>query len=394
MLNRQNRRLSILTGVAVAAALAVTWPAATAAAALAGHGSAGGVTAHWSTTGPLTTAQLSAYQARPRPLYVAFGDSLTTGFSIPACHENRDLSPWGCIGASTNAPPPALPYPDKVATALGYSWTDLPSAYRATAPNPPPYDLDRVGIWGYTAAQAYTDFKKGHNQVGPWEPQFTAVMHAHDLVTGELGINDLQFSNVQTWLVTYLSSGSLGVRQRAQIMLNGISVQLHTMFQSMRFAHSHGATAVVTLVYNPYSATGIGCGPVHNIAQAITDTLDSRLAELAHTYGVLIADFRPAFIGHAAGDHDHYTFGTNCSVFKGLWDLCPAWLCGGGGVQQLAADFDPHPNNKGTTAMADAILKVLRSSGAIARLLAAAPRPATEPGNKLLDSLARNGKRP
>jgi len=118
----------------------------------------------------------------------------------------------------------------------------------------------------------------------------------------------------------------------------------------------NGAKVVVTLIYNPY-ADKADCHTVHLGANELVNTLDTELQKRANDDGLTTADFRPAFIGHAAGDSDHYTFGTQCYAVRALWDLKPSWLPL---KSSLAADFDPHPNDKGTTAMANTILEALK----------------------------------
>ena len=68
-----------------------------------------GGTAYFSLENDLSSAQLVAREGHLATLkYVAFGDSLTTGFSIPKCDSDRKDSPWGCF---KNQPPPATPLP-------------------------------------------------------------------------------------------------------------------------------------------------------------------------------------------------------------------------------------------------------------------------------------------
>jgi lysophospholipase L1-like esterase len=296
------------------------------------------------------------------PVYVAFGDSLTTGFSIPTCKENRDQSPWGCNSAN----PPATPYPDRVAAALGYTFKDDPAFYRQFFPSPgfPPLDLDRVGIWGYQAQEAAKAKAAGKNAKGPWKPQLLAVEQAHGLVTGALGINDLHFSDVGFWVGKYLRDPRGNrVRDAARQLIADRKGDFDAMFASLAVAkNDRHAKVVVTLIYNPYDNGRLDCKGLRDVGRIITDELDAELARRASAAGLLIADFRPGFLGHGAGNGGNsFVFGTDCSAEKAISEKVPSWVpfLGGGGNNAIKQEFDPHPNNQGTDAMAQAILKVV-----------------------------------
>jgi hypothetical protein len=74
------------------------------------------------------------------------------------------------------------------------------------------------------------------------------------------------------------------------------------------------------------------------------------------------------FLGHGAGQGaNSFVWGTDCSIKKALSEAVPSWVpvCAfsvcihpfsGGGFKAIKQEYDPHPNNAGTTAMADAIL--------------------------------------
>jgi lysophospholipase L1-like esterase len=297
--------------------------------------------------------------------YVAFGDSLTTGYSIPTCKANLGTSPWNCNGTR-----PATPYADKVAKALGYSYSDDPSVYLSAAPNLPAVQLARVGIWGYTAQQAASDYTKSKDSSGPWDTQLDAITKAHSLVTGELGVNDLHFSDVGSWSKPMLEDSELGtnrVTTDAQNILKSkaVSSALDTLFAKLKIAKANGARVVITLVYNPYGSNFFHpCHPLHDGAAELVNALDSVLKARAIADGLLVADFRPAFNGHGAGDSNPYTFGADCSIGSALWDWVPTWLGNNRSVnaanKNVDAKFDPHPNDLGTSAMATAILEALK----------------------------------
>ena len=114
--------------------------------------------------------------------YVAFGDSLTTGYSISACTgvDDRVASPWGCDVSSA----PAVPYPDRRRGGPRPLLFGLDGAVSSKHADLPVLGLDRVGIWGYTAAAASTALLDGHDAQGPWTPQLEAIRAAGKLVTG------------------------------------------------------------------------------------------------------------------------------------------------------------------------------------------------------------------
>lgn len=296
--------------------------------------------------------------------YVAFGDSLTTGYSIPTCKSNLSTSPWLCNGNR-----PATPYPDKVAQALGYSYSDNPAVYLKAAPDLPAVQLARVGIWGNTVQQAVKDYNQGKDSSGPWDTQLDAITKAHSLVTGELGVDDLHFDNIAFWAPKMIEDFELGtnkVTTAAQNILNSkaVSSAMDTLFAKLEIAKANGATVVITLVYNPYGSNFFHpCLPLHDGAAELVNALDAVLKARALHDGFLVADFRTAFKGHGAGDSDPYTFGTDCSIASALWDWVPTWLGNNHNAtaanNKVEAKFDPHPNNQGTSAMATAILEVL-----------------------------------
>jgi len=300
---------------------------------------------------PAMAASAPKLNERSYP-YVAFGDSITTGSSIATCQENRRQSPWGC----RESPTAAIPYPDRIAQALGYEYSDDPQTYsRPTNANS--LTALRVGIWGYTAQEAAQAKQTGRNQQGSWQPQLSAVEHANSLVTGSLGINDLHFSDVKKWAKLYITPGRDRVSEEAASIVASKSREFDSLFASLRVAQDHGANVVVTLYYNPYDADNQQCTDLRAIGERIVNVLDNELLERAHTAGFDVADFRRPFTGHGSGSAEPFVFGTQCKLSSAVADWLPTWLGGGGGKSTLGIGFDPHPNNKGTLAMANTILQ-------------------------------------
>jgi lysophospholipase L1-like esterase len=305
----------------------------------------------------LSASSPSSYVTPTLPLakplrYVAFGDSLTTGNSIAACRENRQQSPWGCANS-----PPATPYPDIVAERLGLSFSDQVSDYRS-GNQPANLGLYRAGIWGYKLRDAAQTRNQSADQ--PWMPQFLAVEHANQLVTGALGINDLRFSDVVFWLKKDVTGGSNGVQAAAQQILAARSGDFEQMFKSLSVAKQNGAQVVVGLYYNPYDSAGIQCRPLKQLADQLVNSLDQELVRRSKQAGFKVADFRPAFMGHGAGSQQSYVFGSQCKITSAVTDWLPSWLPGPD-EPTLGVGFDPHPNQLGTAAMAEAVIKEVRS---------------------------------
>lgn len=288
-----------------------------------------------------------------RPAYVAFGDSITTGSSVATCKENRVRSPWGC----SEMPTAAIPYPDKVAQALQLTYSDNPRDYASASKGQTPVGLYRAGIWGYTAQEAARAQAAGHNQLGAWVPQLTAIKQARQLVTGSLGINDMHFSDVAKWAKLYVKPGDDHVTLAARAVIADRQNDFDQLFSALGSAKEGGAKVIIGLYYNPYDSDRQQCSELKTIGDRIVDTLDNEILDRSHQNGFSVADFRRSFAGHGAGSNDSYVFGKQCSLGDATKDVLPAWLGGGGGKKALGIGFDPHPNNNGTTAMANAILQ-------------------------------------
>jgi lysophospholipase L1-like esterase len=297
-------------------------------------------------------AETGVYWTKFTPKYVAFGDSITTGGSIPTCKPDRVVAPWGCT-----ATPNATPYPDIIAKAKGYTYSDVLTDYQSRSGDYPRIDLDRVGIWGDTVQAAAKAARLNRNTEGSWKPQLKAVVDSQELVTGALGVNDLHFSDVKKWVKLYLSSLTGDkISPAAQRLITERSKDFDTLFSSLRAAKDNGAKTVVTLYYNPYDTKKFSCAPLKSIGDRLVNTLDQELAQRATQNGLQVADFRPAFKNHGSGAQSSYVFGNKCSISNGALSLFSDWLNKKPGNSSVTNGFDPHPNNKGTEAMAQTIL--------------------------------------
>lgn len=274
----------------------------------------------------------------PSVSYVAFGDSITTGFSVGTCIESNTTQRNGCGGHR-----PATPYAELVADGLGSPYST---------------EFERVGVWGARvkrAAEAYEDGPDIPNE-GTWTPQLRVVDEATDLVTGALGVNDVEFSDFGHWLDHCLEVGGCESHMLEHLAL--MDPYLDTLYERLVSAETRGADVLVTLYYNPYEEMD-GCEITYSIADSITYFLDRELNNRATDAGLGVVDLRPVFDGHGAGSSDPYVFGTTCKDADAL-SLLPQWVEDPSLTQfAVAVAYDPHPNAKGSEAIADSILEVM-----------------------------------
>jgi len=290
--------------------------------------------------------------------YVAVGDSTTTGFSVPTCRENRNISPFGCLDT-----PPATPYPDRIAA----SRTQFSS-------------LDRVGIWGYGIHEAVIAANAGRNAEGPWQPQLLAAQEATKLVTVSLGANDMEFSTVEYWLKQCLAKQFTSLKptclEAARAKAEGIRPDAQAMMARLDQAKANGAAVAITLFYNPYNdrkdagpfnLASRDCSVLWAMSEIIVGSLNNMLKQEALKHGFSVVDLRPAFRGHGSGSSDSYVFGSDCDAVGAATAADASFNLGWPPIKidkektkkEIQKRFDPHPNNKGTTAQAAEILKVV-----------------------------------
>jgi lysophospholipase L1-like esterase len=285
--------------------------------------------------------------------YVAIGDSITTGSSVATCQEDRQKSPWGCA----EVPTIAMPYPTRLAWYSGGTYSDQAADYRQGHLDANKLNVYRAGIWGYTVQEAAQAQNLGHNRIGEWMPQLEAISHASRLVTGNLGINDLHFSDVVKWAKLYVAYGKDKITPEVQRILKERSGDFDQLFAAYTAARANGAKVITTLYYNPYDSNLVNCQDLKTIADRIVNTLDNELQKRATAAHIETVDFRQYFGGHGAGSSDPYVFGSHCSISGAFTDLTPKWLGGGGGKRSLAIGFDPHPNNSGSMTMYKQIME-------------------------------------
>lgn len=292
--------------------------------------------------GTLPVLKILPKPSGPLAAYAAFGDSITTGFSIATCGTGSP-TPHGCT-EDRSEQPPARPYPDLIAGSSPH--------YRPER---------RVGMWGETLANAVT----------PPAPQLAAIESATSLVTGALGINDVRFSELGLWIDRCLGD-LLRCHFYAKDAVAALDPFLDRLFSSLQVAKERGATVVITLYYNPYDSENPNCSELSAIADTIVGALDDELEARAHAAGFLVADLRTVFAGHGAGSKDPYVDGWACSIDGALSAEPPPAVdeetkksaaiysyMYSASLQGFAPVFDPHPNSRGTRAIADLILSEL-----------------------------------
>jgi lysophospholipase L1-like esterase len=290
------------------------------------------------------------------PYYVAFGDSITTGYSVAECETNRDGDINGCVGAN-----PGMPYPEALYYLRG-------GRYR---------DLRRVGVWGDTVQEASSNAQAGANpptRGAPWRPQLLEIDNATGVVTGSLVINDMRFSgDFATWISLYLKQEASGtgtplVAAEAERRIDLIRDDLAYMFDKLEAARLRGASVATNNYYNPF-ADDQGCRLTYRLSEILLDVVNVVIDDYAAAAGIPVADFYTAMKGHgarASGNTDDTTwvYATTCSAMKFLRSQAPSWMDPEqvglvDPMAEIGRAFDPHPNRYGSWAFAEAYDKVL-----------------------------------
>lgn len=103
---------------------------------------------------------------------------------------------------------------------------------------------------------------------------------------------------------------------------------------------------------------GSDCEMTYNIADVIVKTLNDELDKRRGT-SIRKADTYKAFEDHGAGSRESYVFGDSCSDKAGLGRGIASSIgaqFGAGDAGGLQRHYDPHPNDRGAQAIADAIV--------------------------------------
>jgi GDSL-like Lipase/Acylhydrolase family len=253
--------------------------------------------------------------------WAGLGDSYAAGPLIP----NQQLNPLGCLRSDHN-------FAHLAAAALGKSLADASCSGAKTD------DM--------TAAQDVTP--------GPNPPQFNALTSTTQIVTLQIGGNDIGFTSI---LQNCASATPFGHPCRDKYVVNGhdtlterIAATAPKVAAVLRGIHAGSPTARVFVVN--YAAllpeTGIGCWPQVPIAWAdvaylrgVEKALNAMLAQQAAGNGASIVDDYSASIGRDA-----------CKSSSTRWvePLIPA---------NLAAPF--HPNARGEAGIAAVVVAAVSS---------------------------------
>ena len=270
-----------------------------------------------SIAGALTVGAAGASAAN----WAGLGDSYAAGPLIP----NQQLNPLGCLRSDHN-------FAHLAAAALGKSLADVSCSGAKTD------DM--------TAAQDVTP--------GPNPPQFNALTSTTQIVTLQIGGNDIGFTSI---IQNCASATPFGHPCRDKYVVNGhdtlaerIAATAPKVAAVLQGIHTRSPGARVFVVN--YAAllpeTGIGCWPQVPIAWAdvaylrgVEKTLNAMLAQQAGGNGASIVDDYSASIGRDA-----------CKSPSTRWvePLVPA---------NLAAPF--HPNARGEAGIAAAVVSAVSS---------------------------------
>lgn len=146
-----------------------------------------------------------------------------------------------------------------------------------------------------------------------------------------------------------------------------LAAVMDEMFNILDVAADNGATVVITTYFNPYNDTKVvrflpdrSCELIHKVADIITTAINDQLVSRAMDHGFSVVDFKEPFDGHGAGAEDSYVFGTDCETLGALTsvDFDFGWppVDLDDTQKEIQIRFDPHPNEKGSKAQADAVL--------------------------------------
>jgi hypothetical protein len=270
-----------------------------------------------SIAGALTVGAAGAWAAN----WAGLGDSYAAGPLIP----NQQLNPLGCLRSDHN-------FAHLAAAALGKSLADVSCSGAKTN------DM--------TAAQDVTP--------GPNPPQFNALTSTTQIVTLQIGGNDIGFTSI---IQNCASATPFGHPCRDKYVVNGhdtladrIAATAPKVAAVLQGIHTRSPDADVFVVN--YAAilpeTGIGCWPQVPIAWAdvaylrgVAKALNAMLAQQAAGNGAEIVDDYSASIGRDA-----------CKSSSTRWvePLIPG---------NLAAPF--HPNARGEAGIAAVVVSAVSS---------------------------------
>ncbi len=301
-----------------------------------------------------------------KPSYVAIGDSMTTGHGIDSC----GLPPapgfefeHGCprdksyIGG-------ARPYPEIIAETLGEPYTDL----------------DRVGVYGYTAEDAFAEYdwanKNGTDRrrdgtglmssVTPWKSQLHAVDEAEDLVTMHLGVNDVGFTDPLLWVQAGLEPKDIITEVEGKLGEQKAKEGLDVVYARLADAKSRGARVVVATYHNPMAAGVERCETLFGAGMAFVGPLNAETINRTTDNGLTLANVFGAFVNgannHGGGGPEPWVFATGCQLEDTTNEREPGEPDTITGEEDPAGPkvIDPHPNAEGDEKIAEEFVRAIR----------------------------------
>jgi hypothetical protein len=302
--------------------------------------------------------------------YVAFGDSIPTGFTAATCNpsSSTDLFQPNSLDNCGDVKPPYTPYPSGVATGA-------PSQALGTP--------DNVGVFGYTAVAADEVYNYGRTD-RHW-PEYQHVAGASKLVTGALGINDVSpDSSIASYLVNCYNDlqGNANyacILTAAHWMVTKPpdadvkpSQAIHDEMNLLNSVNQRGVTVAVPLYYNPYTENDPACQLLHFIAYAQTRVVNQQLMRwYAPTRTFQYVPTDNLFENHRVGDPNSWMSGRSCSIDDLINAYLPSDLRiaavpitpntpGPHGYKAAAILIDFHPTQPGQDAIAHAIVQQLQ----------------------------------
>lgn len=229
----------------------------------------------------------------------------------------------------------------------------------------------------------------------PWESQLHAVDDAQELVTVNMGNNDMHFSTITDWLkLVAQDPGNLGaVQEQADRYISelrgegssGGTDYLGEMMSTLERAEDErGVQVVVNKTYNPYHAPWLeegstipNCTVTNSITEVIINTLNDELesaVDEANRDGgnIQIADIKEQFnpfegagpndMDHGAGGpalpgHESWVYGFDCGADDAAVNATTeAFNAQDEEIQQgVTEKFDVHPNPDGSRGIAERI---------------------------------------
>lgn len=294
--------------------------------------------------------------------YLAMGDSVASGYGL----DRTDYLGGDACGRAEGEG-----YPARVVDRAAAAAVEALGAVDA---------VDVVACSGATADDLLTDPVPGPDAlVGDGlgdRPQVDWAVAANPgLVTVTVGANDLRFFAAPE----LIGAGGALDGERLAGRLTALSGDLDHVLG--RLVAATDATVVVTTYHDPTAARphGIpGCEGAcfAGAAGRVVDALDATLADVAGRFGdrVLLADVRPAFAGHGAGNGigpdgvragelPSWVPGPVALVADGLSGVTPFCADGHPGGDPWVSDFDcVHPDGAGADAYAATVVAALSAA--------------------------------